>query len=286
MAEFVIERDEWHAIIADSYRLPEDTDINLMQYTEVLLGYLSSEDSELREDFAYNILARWIINHRYQDESELRSMISWLSKEMKTQLGETDNDELLFLRSHAALILSLIMYRDSRENFLDEIEVQVVLHDAQTYLLEERDTRAYIEGSGWANPIANVADLLRYIVYNPQVSPAEMQYLLSTIGEKLQQSADESFTHDEEERLAKVVIAIMLQDVLTSYDLIDWLRTFYVWRQETDLATTYDFVANATYQNIKRFLFALFIHMEINHMPLSAQDATGELLSIIQEFKL
>lgn len=286
MASVTFERSTWLSIIEDDYNLPDNDDYSLMQYTEALLDYLQSPDAELRHDFAYNILARWIISYRYHDDSELRSMMRWLSDQMKFQLGAEGIDEHLFLRSYSALILSLIMYRDSRENFLDEIELQAVLHDAQTFLLEERDTRAYIDGAGWANPIANVADLLRYIAYNPQISPAELQYLLGTIAGKLQQPVEESFTHDEEERLAKVVIAIMQQDVLTTYDLTDWMRSFYIWRQETDLATEYDFVANATYQNIKRFLFALFIHMEISRVPTSARDTTAELLSIIQEFKL
>lgn len=275
----------WTAIIDNNYQFPDD-EYSLMDLTEALLGYLGSPDAELRETFAYEILARWIIQYQYHEAAQLRQLINWLMEQMNYEMGAY-NDDTVFLRSYATLTLSLIMYRDSRENFLDEIEVQAILHLANGYLLDEQDNRAYVEDKGWANAIANVADLLRYIAHNSLLSPADMQTILHVIADKMMQSAYQIYAHDEEERLARVILTIMAQDVLTTEDLLDWVQRFSDWRDQTDLKSNYNAIANMTYQNIKRFLLSLYTRMQLSpQLPTSARDFEAHLLRVIGQFSL
>jgi hypothetical protein len=195
-----------------------------------------------------------------------------------------DTDSV-FLRSYCALILSLVMYRNSRENFFTEIEVNAILHAAKDYLLNEQDRRAYIAGKGWANATANTCDLLRFVAYADSLSPADLQVILDAVGERVMQAVDESYMHDEEDRLAKIVLTIMSRDELDTFDFVDWAKNFSEWFENNVRDDVYNVTYNATYQNIKRFLRALFTQMTLApRIPIAAREFEGELLSVIRQF--
>lgn len=274
----------WQAIIDNDYQLPQHEPV--MKLTEELLNYLGLPESELRDTYAYEILARWIVNHRYHEPDQLREMIQWLLAQLSYQLGEQDTDSV-FLRSNAAAVLSLIVYRNDRDNFLDEIEVSAILERAKTYLLEEKDSRAYVPDKGWANAIANAASLLRFIALNRHLSPAELTDILRVIADKLMQPVKAPFAHDEEDRLAKVVLAILNRDVLTTFDFVDWVRRFAEWKAEHHQPGVYSAVYNTTYQNIKHFLRALYSQMDmVQRLPFSGKEFEPELLDALREFSL
>ena len=274
----------WQNIVDNEYKLPEDA--RLMLLTEDLLNFLALPDPELRDVYAYEILARWIVNYRYHEPDQLREMSRWLMEQLLYEIGSVGTDAV-FRRSYAAAVLSLIMYRDDQEDFLDELEVMVILEQARTYLLEEKDTRAYIPEKGWVNAISNVAGLLKFIAHNTLISPAEIQQILHVIADKITQPVDEPFKHDEEDRLARVVTTILSRDLLTTFDFIDWARRFTEWKEQHHIHGAYNAVYNNTYQNVKRFLRALYIQMDlVPRLPISAQEFEPELLLILGEFSL
>jgi hypothetical protein len=274
----------WQEIVDNHYKLPEK--LAVMPLTEELLNYLGEGDRDLRDKYAYEILARWLVLYRYHEPDQMREMIQWLLEQLHVGLGEQETDTV-FLRSNAAAVLALIMYRNDREHFLDEIEVSAILDKAKLYLIEERDTRAYVENMGWANAIANAASLLRYIAFNQNLSPSELQGILDTLTNKLMQPVNMSFAHDEEDRLAKIVLAILTRDALTSFDFVDWVKRFSEWKVEHHENGVYNAVYNHTYQNIKHFLRALYTHMDLTiRLPFSAQEFKPELLEALRDFSL
>jgi hypothetical protein len=140
---------------------------------------------------------------------------------------------------------------------------------------------------GWANAIANAANLLRYIAFNQNLSPSELQGILDALTDKLMQSVAAPYAHDEEDRLAKVVLAILSRDALTTYDFVDWVKRFSEWKAETQPEGVYDVAYNHTYQNIKHFLRAIYTQMDLTvRLPYSAQEIRPELLEVIREFSL
>ncbi|MEL6309633.1 MAG: DUF2785 domain-containing protein [Chloroflexota bacterium] len=281
------DRAFWRDVIKNSYALPKDAP--LLPLTDELLDYLGETDAELRDTFGYNILARWIAVYRYHSPEHMRHMLNWLIDQLPYDIGATESDSVL-LRSYSASILSLILYRDVKEQFFTPEDVLTVLVAARAYLLDERDTRAYSDRLGWINATANATSLLRFTVMNPAVKAPDLRPTLTTVRDKVMQEDDPTlFSHDEEDRLARIVIAIMLRDELTTFDYVDWLQPFKSWQitlREHE-ADDYDRAINITFQNIKHFLRALYTQMQLKpNLPLFAHEAQTELLEIMRAYTI
>lgn len=274
----------WHEIIDNEYELPDDQD--LVKLTKELLEYLSSPDPELRDEFAYGILARWIVNYRYHDHDDLLDIYPILMQQMQYQIGVA-GDDTVFMRSYSALVLSLIVYRDIREGFLTELDLQAILRTALDYLRQEKDTRAYVAGKGWATAIGNACDVLKFIVRHDLLSSADVVQVLRAIADKVLQPTDAPYDHDEEERLARVVTSALMRDALSSMEVIDWLQTFTAWRDDHHIEDNYDYESNVIYQNSKRFLWAVYIQLQLApRLPYTVQEFEPELLRALKKFSL
>lgn len=277
-----MDKVDWQAIIDNEYQLPEGA--ALIPLTDELLDYLASPDPNLRDNIANATLSRWITVHNYHTPQQLQQMTQWLIQQLTKDIGDADSDSV-FLRSYSALILSLVMYRNTRENFFTEIEVNMVLHAAKDYLLNEQDRRAYIEGKGWANAMANTCDLLRFVAYADSLASADLQIVLNAVGDKAMQITDKTFMHDEEDRLAKIILTIMSRDELDTFDYVDWVKRFSEWKADNARDDIYNVTYNTTYQNIKRLLRALFTQMTLApRIPIAAREFEGELLGVMREF--
>ena len=240
----------WHKLIDNNYQLETTDDLDTL--TTELLQYLKSPDLELRDTIAYNMFARWIISHQYYDAEQLIHLIGQLIPMLSHELGNHD-DDTVFGRSYAALVLSLLAYQNDRSNFMSESLVHSLLDEARNYLIGERDARAYVEGKGWVNACANTADLLKFMVRNPIMQLADAQRVIDTIAEKVVMQTKYVFHHDEDERLAQVVLSVMDLDMLSTYELEDWLKHFTDWKAAHTLDGDYNPTVHATYQNIKIF---------------------------------
>jgi hypothetical protein len=91
----------------------------------------------------------------------------------------------------------------------------------------------------------------------------------------------------KEDRLARVVMAILTRDALTAFDFIDWVKRFSEWKDQHHNHGGYNAVYNHTYQNIKHFLRALYTQMSLApRLPFSAQEFEPELIDVLREFTL
>lgn len=274
----------WNAIIEANYVIPDKA--QLIELTDILLDYLASPEPDLRDTYGYGILARWITIYRYHSPEQLAQMHTWLIAQLPLNIGEVKTDSV-FLRSYSAAILSLIMYRDANETIFDVADVMATLMAAKNYLLYERDMRPYEVGKGWINAIANATSLLRFLAMNKSVDDTALRGLLATIAEKVTQPSEVVYAHDEDDRLARVILAIMLRDELTTYDFVTWLQHFKDWQTTHETDGDYHLIYNHTYQNIKKFLRAILVQMRLNErLPRGAYEAEPELLDSIRDFSL
>lgn len=275
----------WQEIIDDQYQLPEGAD--LIALTNELLGYLGSSSPELRENYSYNILSRWIAVHRYHDIQQLKSIGRWLTTRLEQGIGDIGTDSV-FLRSYSASVLSLIAYRDVREQFLDKQALNSLLDSAQYYLLAERDLRARDPRKGWINAVVNTSSLLRYLAMNPKVSGRQLLEILNTLLEKITQPLSQTYNHDEEDRLARVALSIMLRTEVMRDDYHAWFSAFRAWHNKHHASEPYNEIDNCTYQNINRFLRSLYLQTLSNKTQLSApaREAQDNLLLTVQTFSV
>lgn len=281
-----MEREFWHHIIENRYALPDNH--SLVDLTIELLEYLASPDPELRDTFAYDILARWIILYGYYDPDELRAMIEWLVPRLAEGLGEQNSDSV-FVRSYAALILSLIIYRDNQTSFLSAAEVRSVLNHARYYFVTEQDLRAYVPGKGWANACGHTADLLKFLARSSLLEAQDLMRLLDAIADRLTTgSSCVIFSHDEDDRLAQAALSAIRRDSLTMYELTDWLSRFHDWKaSQPKTSSEYNAAYHATYQNIRNFVRSLYAYMQLSpHLNSEADDLLPELLATIRVFSL
>lgn len=274
----------WQQIIENDYRMSDTHDLSIL--TDELLDYLDSPNAELRDTIAYGILARWIISHQYYTDQQMVHLVNVLIPKLSESLGNHD-DDTVFGRSYAAMILSLLAYQEDRFGFMPEASTHTLLDEARNYLIAERDHRAYIEGKGWANACSHTAELLKFLARNPIIQSEDAKRIIDTIAEKVIMQTNQVYHHDEDERLAQVVMAVMDLSLLTTYELEDWLKHFRDWNTAHSLKDDYNPISHATYQNIKNFLRSLYIQMQlVESIPIDAVDFEPELLKAIGEFSL
>jgi hypothetical protein len=274
----------WQKIIDDNYRLSDEHDLG--ELTNDLLDYLDSPDTELRDTIAYSIFARWIISHQYYSSEQLEHLVKLLIPKLNQSLGNHD-DDTVFGRSYAASVLSLLAYQEDRSSFMTQALTHSLLDEARNYLIGERDHRAYIEGKGWANACSHTAELLKFLARNPIIQSEDAKRILDTVAEKVIMQTDYTYHHDEDERLAQVVMAVLDLSLLTVYELEDWLKHFSNWNTSHNLNHNYNPVSHATYQNIKNFLRSLYLQMQMaDSIPIDAADFEPNLLNTIRNFSL
>jgi hypothetical protein len=271
-------------IIDSQYQLPKGH--NLIDITVELMTYLGSTDAEMRDNYAYNILSRWITLYDYHTPDEMRAMIDWLLPRLQTEIGSYGNDSV-FERSYAVLILSLIAYRDTRSSFLSSHEINDLLLVACNYLLEEKDSRAYVPGQGWANAYAHAADLLRFLMYSPLVTPDQQILVISNVADKVMTPTEDVYLHDEDDRLARVVVAVLRRSEVPTPDLDWWLRRFSDWKRDYQPEGDYDRIYTHTHQNIKLFLRALLVQVEVmEYLPRVADEFQPLLLATVRAYSI
>lgn len=85
---------------------------------------------------------------------------------------------------------------------------RTLLEDGLTYLHDERDLRGFDEKRGWMHATAHTADLLAALAGNQYFTRKDQAQVLAAIAQRLA-TADEIYTHGEQDRLANVAAAIV-----------------------------------------------------------------------------
>ena len=131
------DRAYWQAIASHHYEVPAGE--SAAKLSNELSALLASTDSELRDDLAYSILARWIARGVLPDQQLLSLADDW-DANLKRGIGEMGTNSVL-LRSFSALCLAAIAEREAKKPFLDEPRYHKLVADGVTYLQAERDLR-------------------------------------------------------------------------------------------------------------------------------------------------
>jgi hypothetical protein len=261
-----MDRGFWRAVIDGGYTLRSTDDAPAL--TAELLANLGSPDAELRETIAYSVLERWI--HRgYFSAADMSGMAAGVALNLREGLGDTGTDAV-FLRSYSALMLAELLYEDLQHRFLSAAEVIRLFEQAIAYFPIERDLRGYVPEKGWANAVAHGADLLWALAQHPHIEASDLQRLLDSLATKVAPDGADTYIWNEDQRLVRVVMAVLKRDVLLSEALDVWLRSIpphFGWRlsaEETFRGHPPAGQANqgvAAFHNTRSFLGALCYHL-------------------------
>ena len=179
--------------------------------TPELLSYLGSTDPDLREDAAYLILAEWIDRGSYS-HAEMWEMATRMLRNLGVGLGEREDDSD-FLRAYSSLILTELVYHDLTHPAFSRAEIHRVLDRALTYLPAEQHLRGYVPQKHWAHAVAHMADCLMVLSRHQYVGASDLSRILDTIGARMTARVAHVYLYDEEIRLARADLDLVLKSL-------------------------------------------------------------------------
>jgi Protein of unknown function (DUF2785) len=270
------DREYWQAVATHHYEVPAGE--SAAKLSNELSALLASPDSELRDDLAYSILARWIARGVLPDQQLLSLADAW-DANLKRGIGETGTNSVL-LRSFSALCLASIAEREAKKRFLGESKYHQLVADGIAYLQTERDLRGYDAQLGWIHATAHTADLLQALAGNRMLTSEEGRSILSAIAVRLS-SASEVFSQGEQDRLAQTLLAVLRRDDFKMSVFEDWLSHLRdddknVWQHPLTPASL------AVYQNHTYLLQALVVHLELEPDSERTISARRQVLEILR----
>ncbi len=220
-------REEIESIAASNFEIPSGRNLALL--TGDLLPLLGSTDSHLREG-ALEILWHWGEAGRYSD-AELRAIGRKTEENLARGCGEREADTV-FLRSFSALILEMVVQEDDvrrlrtsgdRNPFLTHDQVLNWFGSALAGFAGEEDFRGFVDGRGWAHALAHKADLLGTLARGRHLDAAHLEQVLTAIAEKLTSPADGVLAFEEDQRLVRAVVHVLLRNEVRNEFLHSWV---------------------------------------------------------------
>ncbi|MCM3710969.1 DUF2785 domain-containing protein [Sporosarcina luteola] len=191
---------------------------------EAMLTNLGSPDGELRDELIYRLLVK-LLNGQHLDTNQLTGALKMLITDqyLFASIGEKGSDDV-FIRSFSTLWLTGLFWLDQEHPFMDSELRSKALEKCATYLLQERDTRGFVEGKGWAHSIAHGADLAAMIASHPLLEKRLIPIILEGVTSCFWKGS--VYTDDEDERLAAIFMSLAKSDYPEEI-LIEWMEQIF-----------------------------------------------------------
>lgn len=199
----------WPAVLADGMRVPSDR--SLSDLTTELGDMLGNPDPAVRDELAYPILASWVSDGVY--DHLLGRLGNGICGLLEVGLGQVDNDSV-FQRSFAALVLAEIVERDNRMDLLDRRTVLGWGDRLLDWLRAEQDLRGFVQGKGWAHAVAHGADAIGVLAAFSRFGSPELMLLLDVIADRVLEPMPAFFVAGEPDRLAAAAMVALRRDLV------------------------------------------------------------------------
>ena len=191
----------------------------------ILEENLGSLDNDVREA-CLDIIWELVESDKLSDETYIaigNRMVGNLNYEIGSKCADS-----VFLRTFSALILGLIISQDeirrlsNAKPFLTNEIFQSWFRAALKYFINEIDYRGYVKGKGWSHSISHSADLLRDCAFHSLSIKTQHLEILELVSEKLVKNVESIFVNNDDNRLARIVLVIMLRRTLHVSDYEKW----------------------------------------------------------------
>jgi hypothetical protein len=264
----VMDKTFFRGIVQSNYAPPSNVD----EVVNTLMECLASPDSELRDTYGFEILSRWIRRGVLSPDS-LKRMVATLTPNLKIGLGERGGNAT-FRRSFSALVLSELIRQDNLAPYLEKPQVLALLEAATNHLTLEQDLRGFDAQLGYVHGVAHGADVLFRLASSQKLEKPQLLALLEAVRSKVAPSGNTAYAFGEDERLARVVIAVLARGQLNSTEWAGFVQNilapapFSSWND-----IWFDVSGLAKRHNTKLFLLSLNLYLTVGN----AQNA-GDLL--------
>jgi hypothetical protein len=228
--------------------------IELESLVEFMLENIGNPDPYLRDTLIYRGFCKLILEDQLHQNHIVHILKMCLNEQHLTLNIHTKiSDDSVFTRSFSALVIALIVYKDTQKREIEETLAQEMIKQSSRYLDEEYDYRGFIEGKGWAHSVAHGADLLTQAILHPlfqQISTEES--CLQTIEKCL--ATYYAYIDEEDERLLNVIDALIKKG-LTEEVLVQWLQQL----SQTNIQD--DHLKLRIGWNKKKFMLTLYMYL-------------------------
>ncbi|EIQ6629173.1 DUF2785 domain-containing protein [Listeria monocytogenes] len=208
----------------NNYILPKDPDAS-NEIIDTMLSYLSSVDSELRDNIAYNIFFEWLVGQDNLTTDQKRRIYNYAvnKNNLLFKINIIDSDAV-FQRSFLALIIALLLENNKVHNFLTDNEIRKTLNLLIELLEKEKNTHSFIEGKGWSHCIAHTADALDELIYQRTISEIDVKKIMTAITFFYKTNLN-ILTGEEDERLSNILITALFEQKINIEEVKNWLNS-------------------------------------------------------------
>ncbi|EAC4355630.1 DUF2785 domain-containing protein [Listeria monocytogenes] len=208
----------------NNYILPKDPDAS-NEIIDTMLSYLSSVDSELRDNIAYNIFFEWLVGQDNLTTDQKRRIYNYAVNEnnLLFKINIIDSDAV-FQRSFLALIIALLLENNKVHNFLTNNEIRKTLNLLVELLEKEKNTHSFIKEKGWAHCIAHTADALDELIYQRTISEIDVKKIMTAITFFYKTNLN-ILTGEEDERLSNILITALFEQKINIEEVKNWLNS-------------------------------------------------------------
>ncbi|TYU32691.1 DUF2785 domain-containing protein [Listeria monocytogenes] len=208
----------------NNYILPKDPDAS-NEIIDTMLSYLSSVDSELRDNIAYNIFFEWLVGQDNLTTDQKRRIYNYAvnKNNLLFKINIIDSDAV-FQRSFLALIIALLLENNKVHTFLTDNEIRKTLNLLIELLEKEKNTHSFIEEKGWAHCIAHTADALDELIYQRTISEIDVKKIMTAIT-FFYKTNPNILTGEEDERLSNILITALFEQKINIEEVKNWLNS-------------------------------------------------------------
>ncbi|EAK9823620.1 DUF2785 domain-containing protein [Listeria monocytogenes] len=208
----------------NNYILPKDPDAS-NEIIDTMLSYLSSVDSELRDNIAYNIFSEWLVGQDNLTTDQKRRIYNYAvnKNNLLFKINIIDSDAV-FQRSFLALIIALLLENNKVHNFLTNNEIRKTMNLLIELLEKEKNTHSFIEEKGWAHCIAHTADALDELIYQRTISEIDVKKIMTAIT-FFYKTNPNILTGEEDERLSNILITALFEQKINIEEVKNWLNS-------------------------------------------------------------
>ena len=172
-----------------------------------MLTQIGNPNSYLRDKLIYQSFGKMIVSNQLNLE-EIQNLLETVVQEdyLFHGIGESGTDSV-FARTFSSLVIAEIIEYDIEKRIVNPDLVLHVVNKVIHYMMEEKDTRGFVDGKGWAHAIAHGADVLNALAKHPLLKKEDISRILHAVQHSLLRKVD--YLDEEEERLAKIIASLI-----------------------------------------------------------------------------
>jgi len=268
----------WKAIREHNFAVPKNESVGALVLE--IADLAAETDPTLRDECGYEILAAWIYRDNLLSGEQLEALRRILLPAMISHVGESENDTI-FGRSFSALYMSILAAEDLRRPFLSAAAFKETLDTALRCYAGEKDLRGYVPEKGWAHATAHVADLLKFLARNGQLSVQDQKRIVAGVSQRCR-TASSVFVWGEDARMAAALLSIVDRKDFDMSTFDEWFKGLIAEYKKLWTApdiNTAAYVSLRTQANVLAHLAAKVASQKNNEVPRDFRDTLNATVS-------